>query len=128
MKVSHPKLVEIYRARNLPEAHTIRIALEEAGVRVLIEGELLQGIVGDLPPGWNTDPRILVEESQVSAAREIMQRANLRRSAEPPEGESADVTRCLACGHVMDEVEVKCPSCGWSFQEQEEAEPDAGDR
>jgi len=128
MKVSHPKLVEIYRARNLPEAHTIRIALEEAGVRVLIEGELLQGVVGDLPPGWATAPRILVEESQVSAAREIIERANGRKSAEPREGESVDVTRCLACGHVMDETEVKCPSCGWSFQDQQETEPGAGDK
>jgi hypothetical protein len=128
MKVSHPKLVEIYRARNLPEAHTIRIALEEAGVRVLIEGELLQGVVGDLPPGWNTAPRIVVEESQVSAAREIIERANVHKCAQPPEGESVAVTHCLACGHVMDEIEVKCPSCGWSFQEQQEAEPGVGDR
>jgi predicted RNA-binding Zn-ribbon protein involved in translation (DUF1610 family) len=128
MKVSPPKLIEIYRARNLPEAHTIRIALEEAGLRVLIEGELLQGVVGDLPMGWATAPRILVEESQVSAAREIIERANGRKTAEPHEGESAAVTRCLACGHVMDEIEVKCPSCGWSFQDQQEAEPGAGDK
>src|SRR2546426_1458038 len=104
MKISHPKLVEIYCPRNLPEAHTIRIALEEAGIRVLIEGELLQGVVGELPMGWDTAPRILVEESQVSAAREIIERANVRKRAEPHEGESADMTRCLACGHVMDET------------------------
>src|SRR6266702_1053881 len=70
MDFPNPKFVEIYRARNLPEAHSIRIALEESGIRVQIEGELLQGGVGDLPPGWATAPRILVEESQIAEARE----------------------------------------------------------
>jgi hypothetical protein len=116
MSVSHPKMVEIYRAANLPEAHVIRMALEEAGVRVRIEGELLQGVVGELPMGWDTAPRILVEESQVNVARDVVARADVRKRAEPHEDEADDVTRCLACGHAMGEAEVSCSSCGWSFQ------------
>jgi hypothetical protein len=76
MESLDPQFVEAYRARNLPEAHMIRIALEEAGIPAQIEGELLQGAVGDLPIGWPTAPRIVVAESQVDAARQISRRSN----------------------------------------------------
>ena len=127
MNDSHPELLEIYRTQNLSEAHLIRIALEDAGVRVSIEGELLQGLVGSLPLGWNSAPRVMVEESQASVAREIIQRMEVRNRTGPNEDEddSDEVTRCLACGHVIEDAEVQCSACGWTFQrEGAEVEPD----
>jgi membrane protease YdiL (CAAX protease family) len=115
VEFADPKFVEIYRARNLPEAHSIRIALEESGIRVQIEGELLQGAVGDLPLGWVTAPRILVEESQIAAARRVIEQAR-SKTVEANEGENDEAIRCLACGKSIAEGETRCRSCGWSYQ------------
>ncbi len=94
----------------------MRMALEESGVRVRIDGELLQGVAGRLPMGWDTAPRILVEESQEGVARDVLAQVQVRKHAEPREGETEGATQCLECGRIMDETEVKCSSCGWSFQ------------
>lgn len=68
MTTTNFKFVEAYRAHNLPQAHVIGLALEEAGHRVLIENESDAGY----PPGWSSDPRLLVEESHLAAATEII--------------------------------------------------------
>ena len=115
---SDPQPTEIYRAKNLPEAQVIRIALEQAGVACFIDGELLQGAVGELPMGWVTAPRIKVDASQASLALEIIRGVELQRTIELddlPEG----MTRCLACGHPMYEIEDQCNSCGWTFLEED---------
>lgn len=125
MDVADPKFVEVYRARNLPEAHAVRIMLEEAGFRVQLDGELLQGVLGELPLGWVTAPRILVEESQVTAAREIIRRVDVPESTEPDQDAQVEETRCLSCGQVMGDGEPKCPSCGWSYEFDEEGSPRA---
>jgi hypothetical protein len=74
--------------------------------------------VGDLPIGWATAPRILVEESQVTSARKIIEEAEIPAAASV-EDEHDEVTRCLACGKIMAEGDVKCRSCGWSYQAEE---------
>jgi hypothetical protein len=119
MDFTDPKFVEVYRARNLPEAHSIRIALEESGIRVQIEGELLQGGIGDLPPGWATAPRILVEESQIAAARKIIEKAETQATSRSDDGEPDEAIRCLACGKLMAEGETLCRACGWTYQSEE---------
>lgn len=123
MSISNPRWVEIYRAKNLPEAYVIRTSLAEAGVSARIDGELLQGAVGELPMGWVTAPRIQVDESQASVAREIIARADVhRKSTETHADDSADATSCLACGKAMSDSEVSCSSCGWSFLGEEAIE------
>lgn len=97
------------------QAHAIRMALEDAGVGVRIEGELLQSAVGELPLGWGTLPRILVDSSQLNAAREIVERLDARTAAEPPGDDADESNCCLACGREMDETETTCTSCGWTF-------------
>src|SRR5882672_10828899 len=121
MKVSDSKFVEVYRARNLPEAHSIRIALEESGIQVQIEGEMLQGAVGDLPPGWATAPRILVQESQVEAAQRIIEKGQNQSRAKSDDGKSDEDICCLGCGKKMVDGEVRCRSCGWSYQGEEDS-------
>jgi len=118
MELYEPKYVEVYRARNLPEAHSIRIALEESGIQVRIEGELLQGAVGDLPPGWTTAPRILVEESRVAAAQKIIEQGKKQPDTEGDDDNDEEM-RCLSCGKKMGAHEVVCRSCGWSYQSGE---------
>jgi hypothetical protein len=107
--------VEIYRAKNLPQAHMIRIALEEAGIAAQIEGEVLQSAAGELV-GWATAPRILVDRSQIDSARPIIDECDIDTAREPVEEENVETTRCLACGALMVETEPKCRTCGWSYQ------------
>jgi hypothetical protein len=122
MKVDAPKFIEVYRAGSLPEAHAVRAALEAEGIHVQLEGEILQGAVGELPTGWQTAPRLLVDESQVVAARQLIERVARQRS-QPSTDAPSESTRCLACGRELAETEVKCPSCGWSYQGEEEVAP-----
>jgi hypothetical protein len=114
MNVADLKLVEAYRAASVLEAQAICCALQEAGVQVQVEGEMLQGGVGVLPTGWITAPRLLVAESQLALARKVLQQAaQERRRADLEKGES---TRCLACGSDMAEREAQCGTCGWSYE------------
>jgi membrane protease YdiL (CAAX protease family) len=113
-------VVELYRARGLPEAHAIRALLEAMGVSVRIENEFLQGALGDLPLGWSTAPRILVPQADEAAARATLDEF-LRQT-----GPSED--HCLACRAPMGD-EAVCPECGWSYERDpiETAEPEAAD-
>lgn len=124
------RFVEIYRARGAGDAHLARIRLEESGIPVLLENELLQGVAGELPFGWSIAPRLLVPEENVEAARETLK--DLRPEEEPfvstlaPEpAEQTDRDECLACGHPLGEESV-CTECGWTF-EAEAAESDDSD-
>jgi hypothetical protein len=72
--MSEGSLVEVYRAKDSPQAHLLRTALEDAGIRALVEGDLLQGAVGELPLGWASAPRIMVEECHATQARAFLER------------------------------------------------------
>jgi len=70
-------LVEVYRAKNGIEAALIKDALEDAGIRVRIEGDLLQGTDG-MRLGWVTSPRIIVFETDAAQANEIIRKLPTR--------------------------------------------------
>src|SRR5215213_7410984 len=61
--------VELYRARGADEAHALRAHLEAAGVPARVDGELLGGIVGEVPFGWVTAPRLLVPRGRPGTRR-----------------------------------------------------------
>lgn len=105
--------VELYRARGLPEAHALRNALEAEGITARIDNELLQGVVGELPLGWATAPRILIARTDEPAARLILEHA-LRQTSMAGAGDGAGL-HCLACRTVMGDADV-CPICGWSYR------------
>jgi hypothetical protein len=83
--MSEGRLVEVYRAKDSPQAHLLRSALEDAGIRALVEGDLLQGAVGELPVGWATAPRIMVEESDATHARALLKRWERSRTSNATE-------------------------------------------
>jgi hypothetical protein len=71
------QLVEVYRAKNGIEASLIKDALEDARIRVRVEGDLLQGTDG-MRLGWVTSPRIIVFENDAAQAREIIRALPIR--------------------------------------------------
>lgn len=105
--------VELYRARGPAEAHALRAHLEAAGVPAQIDGELLGGVVGELPVGSDTAPRLVVPRGRLEVAAAVLDEFLARGAAagSRAEGESA----CLACGAAMGEADDECKACGWSF-------------
>jgi hypothetical protein len=60
----------IYRAANLADAHLVRQLLESEGVPAFVQGEYLQGAVGELPA--NTEVFVRVSDAHVDAARAVV--------------------------------------------------------
>jgi hypothetical protein len=82
--MSEGKLVEVYRARDSFQAHLLRSALENAGIPALVQGDLLQGAVA-APAEWFSAPRIVVEASDATTARALLEQ--WERSGPPPQSE-----------------------------------------
>ena len=112
-------LVEVYRARNTPTAYMLKGALEDAGIRTVIEGELLQGVLGEIPLGWSSSPRVLVESRDVPKAREIIRHSEkVSPDARPRSSEVDNGVVCLSCGASLSEADETCPECGWSYKNE----------
>jgi Putative prokaryotic signal transducing protein len=63
-------MIIIYRAANIADAHLIRQMLEAEGIPAFIQGEYLQGAVGELPA--NTEILVHVADDNAGAARAIV--------------------------------------------------------
>ncbi len=65
-------MIIIYRAANIADAHLIRQMLEAEGIHAFIQGEYLQGAVGELPA--NTEILVQVGNDDYDAARAVVER------------------------------------------------------
>lgn len=66
----HEPMIKVYQAQNIAEAHILSGLLQSEGVEARVDGEYLQGGVGELPA---TDfASISVPEDQFAAAQEII--------------------------------------------------------
>jgi Putative prokaryotic signal transducing protein len=63
-------MIIIYRAANIADAHLMRQLLENEGIPAFIQGEYLQGAVGELPA--NTEILVHVADENAEAARVIV--------------------------------------------------------
>lgn len=64
-------MIVIYRAANIADAHLIRQMLEAEGIHAFIQGEYLQGAVGELPA--NTEILVQVGNDDYAAARAVVE-------------------------------------------------------
>ena len=71
-------MIIVYRAANIADAHLIRQMLESEGIPAFIQGEYLQGAVGELPA--TTEILVHVADGHADAARVIVEEWE---SAEP---------------------------------------------
>lgn len=71
-------MIIVYSAANITDAHLIRQMLEAEGILAFIQGEYLQGAVGELPA--NTEIFVRVADENAAAARVIV---DAWESAEP---------------------------------------------
>ena len=89
-------MIVIYRAANIADAHLIRQMLEAEGIHAFIQGEYLQGAVGELPA--NTEILVQVGDDDYAAARAVVER-----------WESAEVE------HLEDDTEYASQSTASTF-------------
>jgi len=121
--MSEHNLVEVSRAKNLPQAMLLQTSLEDAGIRSTLDNEVLDGAPGDLALGWPTAPRIMVDLPDEMKAREIALQFDQVEidNAEAAERDD-DTAICLECGKLMPTGSEVCLDCGWSYGNWE-AEP-----
>ncbi len=107
----------IYRARNGPEAHLLKNALEEAGIKAVVTNDALEG---GLAFGGPTLPRVAVAPEDAEVGRRIAMEfeRSLSRTGEvqPEEAEQLEPPgvppwwpRCPGCGAPR---LVQCRYCG----------------
>jgi hypothetical protein len=70
--MSERSWVDVDRAKDSPQAHLLKSALEDAGIRAAVEGDLLQDAVA-APGVWWAGPRIMVAECDALKARAILE-------------------------------------------------------
>lgn len=63
-------MIIVYRAADIADAHLIRQMLEAEGIPAFIQGEYLQGAVGELPA--NTEILVRVPDEHFDAARAVV--------------------------------------------------------
>lgn len=104
--------VVLYVAKELYQAQAIHDALAEQGIPARVEGENLIGVLGDVPLGSTTAPRVMVREADQPAAKAILE--ELLQTFRQAQAESTTDQVCLSCGTDMTGTET-CPKCGWSY-------------
>lgn len=87
-------MIIIYRAANIVDAHLIRQMLEADGIPAFIQGEYLQGAVGELPA--NTEILVHVADENAEAARSIVDEWE---SAEPAVFDDDDSEKSTVTGN-----------------------------
>ncbi|HLA86302.1 MAG TPA: DUF2007 domain-containing protein [Thermoguttaceae bacterium] len=102
----------IYVAGTLEQAHLLKNRLAEQGIRADVTNETLQRGSGVDYIGWQTAPRVIVDEKDADAARRIAleyDRRGVQRVTEdnePAEGSPDDETE------PVPEDWPQCPQCG----------------
>ncbi len=86
-------MIIIYRAANIADAHLIRQMLEAEGIHAFIQGEYLQGAVGELPA--NTEIMVQVGNDDYAAARAVVERWE-SADVEPIEDDAEDIAQHAA--------------------------------
>jgi len=119
--MAEPNLVDVYSAGNALIAHTVKAALEEAGIPAVVDREELQNVFGDLP--GDTPVRILVDESHVEQARAIIAKAEHTQAFRTDDEAVGDDAVCLRCGKRLAPGEETCSACGWSFRQADGTDP-----
>ncbi len=116
------ELITVATFRFAHEAELARLHLAEVGVRAFIadaETVAMDWLLGNAIGNVKLQvPRDRAEEAAGILANE--QRLRLEDHPDTDEDDDEDETGfCLACGEELPEDESKCPSCGWSYDDED---------
>lgn len=74
------KIIEVYVAKDEPDVRMVASAFITAGITCRVVGTTLGGAAGEIPLGIATGPAIWVSESDVEAARGVIEELKAPRS------------------------------------------------
>lgn len=98
---------EVYSARDVQEAHFIKIVLEQAGIEARVVEDYLQNALGDLPASAIA-PRVWVRSEDADKARKIILDEQARQGAIQ---EHASEWICSKCGEPNEPTFEICWNC-----------------
>ena len=117
------ELAVIYTAANAVQAHLLRNALVEEGIRAQVTNDALQVAGGELPLGWTIAPRVLVPREQEAEARRLAEQYDsmLSESREQATAEVeaptvAAMPTCPSCGRLRTAICPFCQTSGKGFR------------
>lgn len=89
----------VFRARDGIEAHMLADLLEQVGIMAQVQGDMLQGAVGELPAAGLAS--VWVAESDETRAREVIADFEASQPAESPLPGRPEVQRSFTRGLLM---------------------------
>ncbi|MBL1379034.1 putative signal transducing protein [Zobellella iuensis] len=101
--------IPVYQAANSLEAHTLKGALEVAGIEVCLQGEALSGALGELPMNA-VEVTLLIHPRDLELSRLILEKYRRGspgswRCRRCGESNAASFEICWQCGHESDTEE-----------------------
>ena len=113
-------LVTVASFQFLPEAEVSKLRLEAEGLDVILSDAetvstdwLLGNAVGYI--------KLQVPSSQSEAATALLEQIRGERRQRDEHAGKAEPDVCLACGAAMSAEAARCPGCGWSYADSEDA-------
>lgn len=103
-------IVEVYCAPNTVEAYALKNVLEDAGIRTRVVGDMLQAATGDLPLGFDSQPRLWVARSDETRAKQLLDECEQSHQI-AQDGVAAATWRCAHCGEEVESDFEVCWNC-----------------
>jgi hypothetical protein len=102
--------VVIYRAERPLQAELLANLLAENGIEAIVDNDVLQAAVGEVPFGWATSVRVVVRQQDALRARQIALDFDRQLSGRGEHVQSQDST----AAEVVVDVDSwpSCPECG----------------
>ncbi len=88
----------VFHARDGIEAHMLADLLEQVGIMAQVQGDMLQGAVGELPAAGLAS--VWVAESDESRAREVIADFEASQPADSPQ-RRPEMQRSFTCGLLL---------------------------
>jgi hypothetical protein len=107
--VDDENVVEVYWAKDAPQAHLVKTVLRRAGIDAQVVGEMLQQAIGELPMGPTTSPRVWVAKSDEARARAVIAEWERERRTAP--AAAGAPWTCPGCGAEVDAGFDLCWKC-----------------
>lgn len=89
----------VFRARDGIEAHMLADLLGQVGIMAQVQGDMLQGAVGELPAAGLAS--VWVAESDESRAREVIIEFEANQPADSPQSDRPQVQRSFTRGLLL---------------------------
>ncbi len=98
------------------EAHLLRLRLSEAGIPAFLQDEHITQV-----HPWRAAAiggvRVQVSATDFDLARRIIAETTPESTGQSPPADP-DALECCSCRASMGPKQVRCPSCGWSYEDR----------